>query len=97
MPQPDILQFVDQRTGLVRRVRDRDLHASLPGEPSMAIADVADSAMVSGWTSSHSTAGCAWWNADMARSAAIGEAIEHYCSSLAPGDLRRISTRSWSP
>ena len=35
MPQPDILQFVDQRTGLVREVRHRDLHSSLPGELSL--------------------------------------------------------------
>ena len=91
MPQPDILQFVDKRTGLVREVRERALHASLPGELSMAIADMADSATVSGWTSSRSTAGCAWWNPDVARSSAIGEAIEHYCSSLVPGNLRRAS------
>ena len=91
MPQPDILQFVDQRTGLVRKVWDQTLCSSLPGELSMAIAEMADSATVSGWTSSRSTAGCAWWDPDVARSVAIGEAIEHYCSSLVPGDLRRAS------
>lgn len=60
----------------------------------MVVAEVSDSAWVSGWTSSRATAGCAWWDPDAARQAAIGEAIEHYCSSLVPNELPRTSHRN---
>ena len=92
MPQPDILQFVDQRTGPgaesagpgpPRLPAERTEHGYRGPSPTRQT--------VSGWISSRSTAGCAWWDPDVARIAAIGEAIEHYCGSLVPSDLRRAS------
>ncbi len=84
-------RLVDPRLGLLRRLALEPLPPHLPPGLCQARAEIADSRAFSPWTSDAAAAGLAWWNAEAARAAAVGEAVERYCGNVVPTGLRRAS------
>ena len=79
--------LVSTRSGVVRDVRRVALPAHLPTELRLYAAELADCSRTFGWPADRSGAGCAWWDEDAARCAALGEAVERYCGNLVPDGL----------
>lgn len=82
--QADVL--VSARCGVIRRVSRRTLPPGFPPALRYWAAELADT-RAWGWTSDAAGGGCTWWDDHSARLAAEGEAVEHLCGSLAPGEL----------
>lgn len=83
--------LVDERFGLIRRLRALPRRDDLPPALCRAQAEVCDSTLFSPWHSDDRAAGFAWASPAAARAAAAGEAVERYCGNLVPAGLRRAS------
>ena len=83
--------LVDERFGLIRKLRVLPSRSDLPADLCRAQAEVCDSARFSPWHSDDRSAGFAWDSPDAACLAAAGEAVERYCGNLVPSGLRRAS------
>lgn len=79
--------LVDARTGIIRRLEPRPIHKHLPQALKLIASVLADTSRFGPWPSDPSGTGCAFWDADAATGAAIGEAVERYCGNLVPPDL----------
>jgi ribosomal protein S12 methylthiotransferase accessory factor len=80
-------RLVDPRMGIVRRVEPRAVHEHLPQGLRLVVSAIADTSAFSPWHSDPSGSGCALWDEAAAVGAAIGEAVERYCSTLVAPDL----------
>lgn len=85
----DVLdRLVDQRTGIVRRVRRRALPEPLPPGLTFVVAELSDTAAGLGAAAANPTAsGCGFAPEEVVRTAAIAEAAERYCGALIPDGL----------
>jgi thiazole/oxazole-forming peptide maturase SagD family component len=92
-PRPELL--LDERTGIVTDVRELPAAPGMPARLRMCEVDVADMRQVADWPNDRRASGAAWHDFDLARDAAIGEAVERYCGSWLPPDreIRHASYR----
>ncbi|MGH2942017.1 MAG: YcaO-like family protein [Solirubrobacteraceae bacterium] len=79
--------LVSTRGGIVRDVCRVALPPHLPAELRLYAAALTDCSRTFGWPADRSGAGCAWWDEEAARCAALGEAVERYCGNLVPMGL----------
>ncbi|WP_058624808.1 YcaO-like family protein, partial [Microbacterium testaceum] len=76
------LDLVDERSGVITRVRDVRHHARVPTGLVTRQADVADIRAVSAWANNVLCQGSAFDDAGSAHAAAIGESVERYCGNI---------------
>lgn len=76
------LDLVDERSGVITRVRDVRHHARVPTALVTRQADVADIRAVTSWANNVLCQGSAFDDADSAQAAAIGESVERYCGNI---------------
>jgi ribosomal protein S12 methylthiotransferase accessory factor len=90
-PEPDYERLIDLRSGIIRVAESSQ--PLLPGTPAayhLYFADVANTRWLGdGWQADRVATGAAFWNAEAARKAAIGEALERYCGNFVPAHLLR--------
>ncbi|MFC9253470.1 YcaO-like family protein [Amycolatopsis thailandensis] len=77
--------LIDDRTGIVTGLREIPPSPGMPARLRVCQADVADMRRVTNWPNDREAVGAAWHDFDLARQAAVGEAVKRYCGSwLAP-------------
>ncbi|OXM48490.1 YcaO-like family protein [Amycolatopsis alba] len=77
--------LVDDRTGIVTGISEVPPAPGMPARLRVCVADVADMRRVTNWPNDRQVVGTSWHDFDLARQAAIGEAVKRYCGSwLAP-------------
>lgn len=81
----------DPRYGIITNIVDRPLEDDVPELMHAKLAHVANSAMLGQWQGDRIAFGASYQNPDLARYAAIGEAIERYCGNYIPKHLKRAS------
>ncbi len=74
--------LIDERTGIVLRVREVDHHPRAPRSLMTRQADVADIRAVTPWANNILCQGSAFSDAAGARLAALGESVERYCGNV---------------
>lgn len=84
-------RLVDRRTGVLTDVTVAQNRPEWPTAFRWALADVAPIGRVLPLAADTSTTGTAFGDADPARAAAVGEAVERYCGNAVPRDLHRAS------
>ncbi|MFT3854507.1 MAG: YcaO-like family protein [Ilumatobacteraceae bacterium] len=89
--------LVDARSGIVARTWPEQLPTFGPPGLRICLAQLSPTDRFAAPLGSDTTAGCAWWDDDAARRAAIGEAVEWYCASLVPADLPLVSAEEIAP
>lgn len=85
--RPDYL--VDDRTGVVSKLTRFSHHPSVPSELISVHAHVSRMRRLGPWRTDTTTAGTSFTSEDMARQAAIGEAVERYSGNLIQPELLR--------
>jgi ribosomal protein S12 methylthiotransferase accessory factor len=89
--EPDYERLIDLRSGIIRVAEPSQ--PLLPGTPAayqLYFADVANTRWLGGgWQADRVATGAAFWNGEVARKAAIGEALERYCGNFVPAHLLR--------
>lgn len=93
MSAPDYERLVDPRFGLITHVRRSPVPPELPVAFVEYGAEVADTSRLGDWQGDRIALGAAFYDAEGARLAAIGEALERYCGNFVPAGLRRASWR----
>ncbi|MFV9423713.1 YcaO-like family protein [Microbacterium sp. S1037] len=76
------LDLVDERAGVITRVRDVRHHARVPAGLVTRQADVADIRAVTSWANNVLCQGSAFDDAASAQAAAVGESVERYCGNI---------------
>lgn len=82
---------IDPRTGIVRQLQQTKLPDDFPPSLVQFTTTVSDTTRFSRWAADTAGAGTAFSDWSGAAAAALGEAIERYCSNLIPADLRAAS------
>ena len=80
-PAPEDL-IVDERCGIVGRVREVAIHPTAPRLFTMVQASACDMSRVRPWRNDPVGGGSSFGDAEAARGAAIGEAVERYCGNI---------------
>ncbi|GAB3729611.1 YcaO-like family protein [Amycolatopsis oliviviridis] len=81
----DTASLIDDRTGIVTGIREIPPSPGMPARLRVCAVDVADMRRVSNWPNDRQALGAAWHDFDLAKQAAVGEAVKRYCGSwLAP-------------
>lgn len=93
MHEPRFDQLIDERVGLIKRLVRFDHGPELPAALVSFSADIADTRRFSPFQADRVALGAAFRDAERARNAAIGEAVERYCGNIIPAGLRRASYR----
>lgn len=78
----DVDDLVDERTGVITRVRDVRHHERVPAGLVTRQADVADIRAVTSWANNVLCQGSAFDDAASAHAAAVGESVERYCGNI---------------
>ncbi|WP_158888869.1 YcaO-like family protein [Amycolatopsis anabasis] len=81
------MNLVDERTGVIRRLRSLPVPAQLPRSFEIIASELSDTTRFSPWPSDSAGAGYALGDPEAAHGAAIGEAVERYCGNLVPPGL----------
>ncbi|WP_206795387.1 YcaO-like family protein [Amycolatopsis sp. MtRt-6] len=87
VPAGGVERLLDCRFGIVTRVRRVPPMAGLPRAFTGYTAEIADTREFASWQADRETSGAALGDAERARRAAIGEAVERYCGNAVPPDL----------
>jgi ribosomal protein S12 methylthiotransferase accessory factor len=74
--------IVDERCGIVKQVRKVESHPTAPRLFTMMQASACDISRIRPWQNDPVGGGSSFGNAEAARGAAIGEAIERYCGNI---------------
>ncbi|MDQ1082225.1 MULTISPECIES: TOMM precursor leader peptide-binding protein [Microbacterium] len=74
--------LIDERTGVITRIRDVRHHGRVPSGLVTRQADVADIRAVTSWANNVLCQGSAFDDADSAHHAAVGESVERYCGNI---------------
>lgn len=74
--------LVDERTGVITRIRDVRHHDRVPAGLVTRQADVADIRAVTAWANNVLCQGSAFDDAVSAHRAAVGESVERYCGNI---------------
>lgn len=74
--------LVDERAGVITRVREVRHHERVPAGLVTRQADVADIRAVTAWANNVLCQGSAFDDADSAHAAAVGESVERYCGNI---------------
>ncbi|MGH3753411.1 MAG: YcaO-like family protein [Pseudonocardiaceae bacterium] len=80
-------QLVGPRLGLITRLTPQSAPAGTFASCLTYLAHVADTGRFASWVADRETSGAAFRNADAARQAAVGEAVERYCGNAVPEQL----------
>lgn len=83
--------LVDRRFGVIRAIDRLELPTSVWHELVAAVAVASDTCWLAEPIGNALGAGCAWWNAEAARDAAIGEALERYAGTIVQPDIKGAS------
>jgi len=78
----DVDDLVDERTGVITRIRDVRHHERVPAGLVTRQADVADIRAVTAWANNVLCQGSAFDDAASADAAAVGESVERYCGNI---------------
>ncbi|MCJ1709517.1 TOMM precursor leader peptide-binding protein [Microbacterium sp. VKM Ac-2923] len=78
----DVDDLVDERTGVITRIRDVRHHERVPAGLVTRQADVADIRAVTSWANNVLCQGSAFDDAASAHAAAVGESVERYCGNI---------------
>ncbi len=93
MHKPHTSRLIDLRYGLIRQLHRFTHPPELPAALISFSAEIADTRRFGTFQADRVALGAAFWNAEQARLAAIGEAVERYCGNIIPAGLRRASYR----
>jgi ribosomal protein S12 methylthiotransferase accessory factor len=95
-PRPDLPEgrfgadsLVDERTGVITRLNRFTHHADIPRRLVSVHAHVSKMRRISPWKTDSTTAGTSFESEDLARRAAVGEAVERYCGNIVRPELLR--------
>ncbi|NJO81371.1 MAG: hypothetical protein HC828_00515 [Blastochloris sp.] len=91
MHKPHTSRLIDSRYGLIRQLHRFTHPPELPVGLISFSAEVADTRRFSTFQADRVALGAAFADAEQARLAAIGEAVERYCGNIIPEGLRRAS------
>lgn len=78
----EVADLVDERTGVITRVRDVRHHERVPAGLVTRQADVADIRAVTAWANNVLCQGSAFDDAVSAHQSAVGESAERYCGNI---------------
>ncbi|MEV7549794.1 YcaO-like family protein [Amycolatopsis sp. NPDC089917] len=85
-PVPAPASLIDDRTGIVTGIREIPPSPGMPARLRLCAVDVADMRRVTNWPNDRQAVGAGWHDFDVARQAAIDEAVKRYCGSWLPPD-----------
>jgi ribosomal protein S12 methylthiotransferase accessory factor len=84
-------ELIDERCGVIRSLRPLPTPPRLPPSFEIVACELSDTTRFSRWASDSAGAGYALGEPEVARGAAVGEAVERYCGNLVPLGLRQGS------
>lgn len=88
---PDYYRLVDERLGVVLGLHPKELEDDEPASMVSFHGRVNNSRKLGQWYGDRISLGTAFHDAEAARRAAIGEAVERYCGNFVPRTLRKAS------
>lgn len=92
-PAADYDLLVDPRYGVIRSITPHPHGPEIPAALVSLTATVSNTQLLGPWNGDRAALGAAFFDAEQARRAAIGEAVERYCGNFIPRGLRKASYR----